>query len=139
MRCPSASSGLGVGWFRQGESCSHWGDGDDAFTICGGFVPAYGGRHMVGGSLDADLQAFVGERNCHLFAPFHEDDGACARFFEFLVEAEGFEFVEEQVGLCLTWGVVIGSKPVGIHVDQMCARVPSSSLAMVKVGETMGS
>ena len=93
---------------------------------------------MVGGSLDADLQAFVGERNCHLFAPFHEDDGACARFFEFLVEAEGFEFVEEQVGLCLTWGVVIGSKWIRC-AGVPSARVPSSSLAMVKVGETMGS
>ena len=113
-------------------------------SAVGSFRPMGADTWSVG-SLDADLQAFVGERNCRLFAPFHEDDGACARFFEFLVEAEGFEFVEEQVGLCLTWGVVIGSKPVGIHVDQMCGSAVRRGcrrvlpLAMVKVGETMGS
>ena len=46
------------------------------------------GRSMV------DFEAFRCERGCHLFSPFHEDDGVVAGVFEFFVESEGFEFIE---------------------------------------------
>lgn len=44
--------------------------------------------------VDVDFEAFRCERGCHLFSPFHEDDGVVAGVFEFFVESEGFEFIE---------------------------------------------
>lgn len=68
------------------------------------------------------FESFVGERRGHLLAPFHEDDGMGAGFFEFLIEAEAFEFVEEAVHAVLPGRVVGAAEPVGVHMDQMCGR-----------------
>ena len=72
---------------------------------CGGFCKLFAGEFVVGSAcfvrangvewpVDVDFEAFRCERGCHLFSPFHEDDGVVAGVFEFFVESEGFEFIE---------------------------------------------
>ena len=39
--------------------------------------------------------------------------------FEFFVESDGFEFVEESVDACLPRRVVVGAETVCVDVDEM--------------------
>lgn len=77
--------------------CADGNEGYGAGAVAGEFVvgsACFVCDNGVEWPVDVDFEAFRCERGCHLFSPFHEDDGVVAGVFEFFVESEGFEFIE---------------------------------------------